>query len=113
MQARNFFSRKIKNLEISVKTLRVTVSFAENMPIIKIRTLQIVGGKVRLSIILIILLLCLVGLLMVISAVGMKEKDAFAVRILFFVLGIVCIIIGLYILFAVYLPQYTAAIMLS
>ncbi|KRK09765.1 hypothetical protein FD11_GL000467 [Ligilactobacillus pobuzihii E100301 = KCTC 13174] len=50
---------------------------------------------------------------MVISAVGMKEKDAFAVRILFFALGIFCIIIGLYILFDVYLPQHTAAIMLD
>lgn len=63
----------------------------------------------RLSIILIILLLCLLGLLMIVSAAGMKEKDAFAVRLLFFVLGTFCIVIGLYVLFYIYLPQNAAS----
>lgn len=62
----------------------------------------------RLSIILIILLLCLVGLLMVVSAAGMKEKDAFAVRLLLYALGLICIAIGLYVLFKIYLPQHSA-----
>ncbi len=60
----------------------------------------------RLSIILIILLLCLVGLLMIIAASNMKEKDALAVRLILFVLGFLCMATGLYVMFEVYLPQY-------
>jgi positive regulator of sigma E activity len=45
---------------------------------------------------------------MVVSAAGMKEKDAFAVRLLLYMLGLICIAIGLYVLFKIYLPQHSA-----
>lgn len=60
----------------------------------------------RLSIIIIILMLSLVGLLMIIGAANMKDKEARAVRDLLFVLGAFCIVIGLYVLFEIYLPAH-------
>ena len=51
-------------------------------------------------------MLSLVGLLMIIGAANMKDKEARAVRDLLFVLGAFCIVIGLYVLFEIYLPAH-------
>ncbi|WP_334117176.1 hypothetical protein [Ligilactobacillus sp.] len=55
----------------------------------------------RLSIILIILLFALFGLLMIVSAIGMHERDSWMTRFILFVIGLCCLGLGGY-LFYVY-----------
>ncbi|SEM61273.1 hypothetical protein SAMN05216431_10563 [Ligilactobacillus sp. WC1T17] len=55
----------------------------------------------RLSIVLIILLFAFFGLLMIVSAVGMHERDSWVTRIILFIVGVGCLILGGY-LFYIY-----------
>ncbi|WP_235316144.1 hypothetical protein [Ligilactobacillus ruminis] len=57
--------------------------------------------EVRLSIILIILLFAFFGLLMIVSAIGMHERDSWMTRLILFVIGLCCMGLGGY-LFYVY-----------
>ena len=48
----------------------------------------------RLSTTLIILLVCLVGLLMIISAVNMHEKESIIMKAILFFIGVFALIVG-------------------
>lgn len=55
--------------------------------------------EVRLSIILIILLFAFFGLLMVVSAIGMHERDSWMTRFILFVVGLGCLGLGGYLFY--------------
>lgn len=57
----------------------------------------------RLSTILIILLLCLFGLLMIISAYNMRERSSFIMKIILMIIGVFCLLAGGYLLVRVVL----------
>ncbi|WGN89735.1 hypothetical protein [Ligilactobacillus faecis] len=57
----------------------------------------------RLSTILIILLLCLFGLLMIISAYNMRERSSFIMKLILMIIGIFCLFVGSYLLVRVVL----------
>ncbi|MEY8662297.1 hypothetical protein AALT52_05275 [Ligilactobacillus faecis] len=57
----------------------------------------------RLSTILIILLLCLFGLLMIISAYNMRERSSFIMKLILMIIGIFCLLVGSYLLVRVVL----------
>lgn len=52
----------------------------------------------RLSTTLIILLVCLFGLLMIISAVNMRERESFMIKWILFVIGVISLLVGSYLL---------------
>lgn len=52
----------------------------------------------RLSTTLIILLVCLFGLLMIISAVNMRERESFMIKWILFVIGVIALFVGSYLL---------------
>lgn len=52
----------------------------------------------RLSTTLIILLVCLFGLLMIISAVNMRERESFMIKWILFVIGVIALLVGSYLL---------------
>ncbi|HAB50098.1 MAG TPA: hypothetical protein DCE17_06620 [Lactobacillus sp.] len=57
----------------------------------------------RLSTTLIILLVCLFGLLMIISAVNMHEKESIIMKAILFVIGVLALMVGGYLLIRVVL----------
>lgn len=63
----------------------------------------VAGIKMRLSTILIILLLCLFGLLMIISAYNMRERSSFIMKLILMIIGIFCLLVGSYLLVRVVL----------
>ncbi|MCR1902088.1 hypothetical protein [Ligilactobacillus apodemi] len=49
-----------------------------------------------LSTTLVILLICLFGLLMILSAVNMHEKSSLIMRGILFMVGLLCVLVGIY-----------------